>query len=162
MKTQSIENLQKRVREFEWKNGQLQFKLLFLIFFDENSKSIENLQKRVRELEWKNGQLQFNKFEGYFRKDNLIINGTAETGPNYNVSEVAADFFKDNLKVPEAHKIGINYAHRLGQPPHLITMNVKTPRDIIVRFQSASDRAKVWKHRFNLKGHRKHFQIIHQ
>ena len=97
---------------------------------DENSKSIDNLQKRVKELEWKNGQLQnwVNKFEDYSRKDNLIIKGIAETGPNENASEVAVDFFKDNLKVPEAHKIGINNAHRLGKPPHLIATKVKTPR----------------------------------
>ena len=65
---------------------------------------------------------------------------------------MVVNFFLHNLKLDDPEKIVINNTHRLGKPPHLVTDIVKAPRDIIVRFQNAWDRAKVWNQRLKLKG----------
>ena len=74
---------------------------------DDNSNEIENLQKRVVDLELENKLLhnQVNKLENYSRKENLIIKGLAETGPNENTLEVVISFFNHNLKMNDAEKL---------------------------------------------------------
>ena len=82
----------------------------------------------------------------------MIIKGIAETGPNENAHDLVVKFFKDSLMLSDPESVVINNVHRLGKPPHLTAKAAKNPRDIIIRFQSAMDRGKIWKHRFNLKG----------
>ena len=100
---------------------------------EENSKEIETLQRRLREAEQKNEELQdqVNKLEDYSRKDNLIIKGIAETGPNENAHDLVVKFFKDSLMLSDPKSVVINNVHRLGKPPHLTAKAAKNPRDII-------------------------------
>ena len=87
---------------------------------------------------------QITKLEDYSRKNNLIIKGVPETGPNEKTKDIVADFLQNNLRIDDSVGITISDIHRLGKPPHLISKPTKAARDIIVRFQSGMDRALVW------------------
>ena len=113
---------------------------------------IETLNKRVADLETKNQTLEdhISKLEDYSRKNNLLIKGIPETGPNEKVMDIVLHFFMDSLKMQNTN-VRISAVHRIGKPPHLNPTSLKKPRDIIVRFESISDRDLVWKNRFQLK-----------
>ena len=59
-------------------------------------------------------------------------------------------FFMDSLKMQNTN-VRISVVHRMGKPPHLNPASLKKPRDIIVHFESISDRDLVWRNRFQLK-----------
>ena len=119
----------------------------------ENEQKVERLETRVTELESTNAKLkdQITKLEDYSRKNNLIVKGINETGPNEKTEEVVANFLQNTLQIADSDAIQVADTHRLGKPPHLISRQMKTPRDIIVRFQSGKDRKLVWSNRSKLK-----------
>ena len=120
---------------------------------DQNSADVKILQKRVEELERKNSALEESliRLESYSRKNNLIIKGITETGPNEDVNKLVATFMTHNLKMPNGNEIVLQAAHRIGKPPHLLPKPVKKPRDIIVKFLKLCDRESAWRLRFSLK-----------
>ena len=120
---------------------------------EENAEQIERLEKRVTELESTNLKLkdQITKLEYYSRKNSLIIQGVPETGPNEKTKDIVADLLQNNLQIDDNVGITISDTHRLVKPPHLISKPSKAPRDIIVCFQSAMDRALVWNNQSKLK-----------
>ena len=120
---------------------------------DQNSADVKILQKRVEELERKNSALEESliRLESYSRKNNLIIKGITETGPNEDVNKLVATFMTHNLKMPNGNEIVLQAAHRIGKPPHLLPKPVKKPRDIIVKFLKLYDRESAWRLRFSLK-----------
>ena len=120
---------------------------------EKNNEEIQVLHKKVEELEKKNSALQDNilRLESYSRKNNLIIKGLSESGPNEDVTQRVIEFMSIHLKMAAPQEVILETAHRLGKPPHLQSKPVKKPRDIIVRFLRVADRDKAWNLRFNLK-----------
>ena len=108
---------------------------------------MESLEKRNSDLEE-----HVQRLETYSRKNNLLIKGIPETGPNEDAVQISKDFLANNLKLQNPENVVLQAAHRLGKPPHLQSKSVRRPRDIIVRFLSLSDRNNAWRNRFNLKG----------
>ena len=120
---------------------------------EENTKEIVKLQHRVSELEKKNCLLEDNlsRLEDYSRRNNLIVKGIAETGPNEDCRELLGDFLSNALNIPHS-QIAVTNVHRLGKPPHTQPSPVKRPRNIIFRMEKMSDREQIWKQRSHLKG----------
>ena len=71
---------------------------------EENAEQIERLERRVTELESTNLKLkdQITKLEDYSRKNNLIIKGVPETGPNEKTKDVVAHFLQNNLQIDDS------------------------------------------------------------
>ena len=85
--------------------------------------------------------------ESQSRRDNLLIDGIQESD-NEKCEELVIDFFKNKLKLDDAHKIQIVRCHRVG--PKRRTS--PKPRSLIVKFHWYGDRMRVWQARRQLQG----------
>ena len=121
---------------------------------DRNTTEIQDLQQKVELLEKRNIELEehIQRLETYSRKNNLLIKGLPETGPDEDVVQISKNFLANTLKLQNPGDIILQAAHRLGKPPHLQAKSARRPRGIIVHCLSLSDRSNTWRNRFKLKG----------
>ena len=77
------------------------------------------LHKKVEELEKSALQDNILRLESYSRKNNLIIKGLSESGPNEDVLQGVIEFMSIHLKMATPQEVIIETAYRLGKPPHL-------------------------------------------
>ena len=87
---------------------------------------IETLNKKVADLETKNQNLEdhISKLKDFCRKNNLLIKGIPETGPNEKLTDIVLHFFMESLKMQNTN-IRISAVHRIGKPPHLNPASLK-------------------------------------
>ena len=83
-----------------------------------NSLEINNLKSKVATLEKK--MLQLEKIDLANRKNNLIVHGLQETGPNEDVKSTLKKFMQETLKVPSAAEMTYDEVYRMGKRPHLV------------------------------------------
>ena len=131
----SIEFSQKDIEEIKGRLDKLEEKQLK---FTSQAHEIETLKSDNLQL-----QERLEKLELYSRRDNLIITGLQET-EDENPTEVLAEFFSTLVE----DTIPIVRCHRLGSKSN----SGASPRPMIVRFTSYTDRMTIWGKRFNLKG----------
>lgn len=120
---------------------------------DESMEKIGANERKIADLESMNEKLSNEKrlllerliqVEGQSRRNNLLIDGIAETqGETWEKTEEnLRQFIKDKLQIP--HDIAIERAHRIGKKDN------DKPRTIIVRFSLYKQREEVWKARTKL------------
>ena len=131
----SIEFSQKDIDEIKNRLDKLEGNQLE---FTSQAHEIETLKSDNLQL-----QERLEKLELYSRRDNLIITGLQET-EDENPAEVVAEFFSTLVE----DTIPIMRCHRLGGK----SSSGASPRPMIVRFTSYTDRMTIWGKRFNLKG----------
>ena len=118
---------------------------------DANTAAITNLTSQFNDLKGECGKLrkenmalrdQNNSFELHSRNNNLILHGITDTDHENNTICISTvkTFFKCNLKIDATLVNGMNVenCHRLQQRHNQVS------RDIIVRFQSMTDKDAVW------------------
>ena len=87
------------------------------------------------------------KLEAQSRRENLVLDGIAESTPDDCLSKVK-HIFTNIMKVQNVNEIKIERCHRLG--PRL--PNMTRPRPVIFKFNWFEDRQRVWASRQKLKG----------
>ena len=113
---------------------------------DANTTAITNLTSQFNDLKGECGKLrkenmalreQNNSFELYSRKKNLILHGITDTYHENNTTCISTvkTFFKCILKIDD---MNVENCHRMQQRHNQVS------RDIIVRFQSMTDKDAVW------------------
>ena len=95
-------------------------------------------------------------FESQSRRDNLLIDGIAESGQKESPADclrLVKNFFDKKLKLQNVEDIRIVRCHRLGHPPSTRSNSgpKARPRTIIVKFHWYGDRESVWANRKQLK-----------
>ena len=89
------------------------------------------------------------KLEGYSRRNNLLIDGLAES-KDENCEKVVKDFFRDVMKVSNTNDLKMVRVHRIPggetRGPNL------KPRTMITRFEFYQDRELIWNQKKLLKG----------
>ena len=113
---------------------------------------VGKLQTQVQELLAEQKQLKEHnlKIESQSRRDNLVLDGVAETpGENDTVClQKVYDILENKLQIPDARSIRIVRCHRLGQH----RQNNQRPRSIIFKLHWYGDRQTIWDARRKLKG----------
>ncbi len=102
-------------------------------------------------LQDKNVQLKqkLERHEAYSRRDNLVVCGLEET-KDEDVESVAQRFFQQLLK-EDYQPIPVVRSHRLGSRSN-VGNGKQAGCSFIIRFQSYSDRTKIWNKRQELQG----------
>ena len=114
----------------------------------ETNKTISNLEAKVEELQTKNKKQdamihrlssEITSLESYMRRDNLLIDGLAES-PHEDIKLKVLNFFKESLKLHRSNETLLSRVHRRGTLPPPLTYGKMRPRTVIVRFQYYPDR----------------------
>ena len=125
----------------------------------ETKQTIVNLEEKVKTLQLKNEEQdttiqrlssEVTSLETYMRRDNLLIDGLAES-PNEDIKLKVLNFFKDSLRVRRSNQIVISRVHRIGTLPPPRSYGVRRPRTVIVRFQYYPDREEIWRASWKLR-----------
>ena len=125
----------------------------------ETKQTISNLEQKVQTLQTKNIEQdatidrlssEVTSLETYMRRDNLLIDGLAES-PNEDIKLKVINFFKDSLRVRRSNDIVISRVHRIGTLPPPRSYGVRRPRTVIVRFQYYPDREEIWRASWKLR-----------
>ena len=120
--------------------------------------NIEKMQSNIAKnatdiamLQDENVQLKqkLERYESYSRRDNLVVCGLEET-EDEDVESVTQQFFQQLLK-EDYQPIPVVRSHRLGSRSNAGN-GKQTGRPFIIRFQSYSDRTKIWNKRQALQG----------
>ena len=85
------------------------------------------------------------------RKNNLILEGLPEKGPNENILDEVCMVLEKHLKIFSAD-IKLSAVYRLVKPPHLLPYPVTKPRKVMIKFEEKSECERVWKAKSGLKG----------
>ena len=119
----------------------------------DNSTEIVELKKRMCALETSNKQLNDHlvKLDLDNRKNNLILEGLPEKGPNENILEEVSRVFEKYLKITSTD-MKLSAVYRLGKPPQLLPYPVTKPRKVMVKFEEKSQCERAWKAKSGLKG----------
>ena len=96
------------------------------------------LQSKISVLEGKKQELenQLTRLDLQERKNDVLVHGISETGPNENIEDTVAKFSKETLKIPDSENLCFNKVYRMGKPPHLVPAPVKNPRVIMVKLKN--------------------------
>ena len=122
----------------------------------ENSKQLKALQQAHNNERLERAKLlalcgklqdQITKIESQSRRDNLLIDGLAES-EGENCEALVRDLMQSKLKIDNVDGIQLVRCHRLG----VRRRGSSRPRTMIVKFQWYGDRMRVWKARRNLQG----------
>ena len=125
----------------------------------ETKKTISSLEAKVEELQTKNKEQdvtihrlssEITSLESYMRRDNLLIDGLAES-PHEDIRLKVLNFFKESLKVHRSNEILLSRVHRIGTLPPPLAYGKRRPRTVIVRFQYYPDREEIWRASWKLK-----------
>ena len=144
----SIEVLETKLFDKEMENNQLANSIKSLEAEIESQKHENTHLRDLIERNNANRLEKENEYEQYSRRNNILISGIADAGPNESArtsAEKVIDLLNQKKVTVGLSMADIDIAHRLPSKK-------KSDRDIIVRFVSRNKKEDVLKNRRNLKG----------
>ena len=84
---------------------------------EKNHSDILQLQSKISVLEEKNKELenQLTRLDLQERKNNVLVHGISEMGPNENIEATVAKFSKETLKITDTENLGFDKVYRMGK-----------------------------------------------